>query len=711
MTISNNNHSELSLAAENSYLLRDENGLHFQDEALPCRGFVEGIDPHRGLAGWFASKTSSSPTVLELWLDDQKVAETTPHVHRTDIWSPAHEACPTGFAFPLEDLVTIGHRQDISPSAQLTVRVPQELAWASWLPMSTELTFANLQVLQLPGDDQDYLQGHIGPLGPELSRLNWRALRSLGRPLRADPRKQVGVIEFLVPLSANRLFIGGWMNKNLPSLCAMAVLGRDGKRSAALAATFGPRSDLPEHAHGFCGVLQLGDDLSAETINAGAPLLFAGRAQSWLAPIPGLRHPDIDSALRETEGWLNRPDNAHARALKSLLRETLPWNSGAQGVAQTGIKAAVDRVVVAPGFGLFATGWLLHPMSRIVNVQARIGNDTILTLDPTMLCISPRKDLDSVFPEYADRTAHAGFSLLLRGDAKPDYLDRWVMRFEFSDGSTFLQEIRAESVRKFDNDCHLNPISEIMPGFEWSPWIEEFVWAAQCHAKKVSAESHYWQTKTHAPRALVVALPTAKGHQRVALHALEQLVTELQPAGCAVIAILPESLPVGAWYEWLDRVQRHGTPPQIANIRVTPGADVWQLIEHALTECRVERFSFLGPAVQPGPQCAARIIRYLNSQTQDIDYLRTQAFKGGEPIVLEEAQAFCWTTRAFLQHQDSATPQLPGIWKGNGLPPASTRSPTPGHECMRLESVGVNPVRDRIHLRMLNLGQVDRAAA
>jgi hypothetical protein len=319
--------------------------------------------------------------------------------------------------------------------------------------------------------------------------------------------------------------------------------------------------------------------------------------------------------------------------------------------------------------------------------------------------------LDSVFPEYADRTAHAGFSLLLRGDAQPDTLERWIMRFEFSDGSTFLQEIRAESVRKFDHECQLNPISEIMPGFEWSPWVEEFVWAAQRQAKKVSAESYYWQAKTRAPRALVVALPNAKGHQRVALHALEQLVTELQPSGCALIAILPESLPVGAWYEWLGRVQSGNTPPQIANIRITPGADIWHLIEHALTECRVERFAFLGQAVQPSANCAAHIVRHLNNPSHEISYLRTQAFKGGEAVALEEAQAFCWTTRSFLQHLASAPPQLPGIWKANGLPAAQTPHAARGHECLRLESVGVNVVRDRIHLRMLNTGLSERAAA
>lgn len=693
----------LSPQAANVFPLRQAPGGPEQAPDLPIRGFVDVLDATRGLSGWVADAATGLPVSVAIWFDDEEAVSVTATQPRPDIWKDKSAERPTGFLFELDDLLKLAARTDISPVATLRVRIHQSEAW---LPAAANWTFADVQVLRAPPLEVSHVEGQSGPLEPELRRLARQAFRQLSQPLRPNPQKQAGVVEYAVRLTNSLLLVGGWMQASLPALCALIVAAPGFKRAASMSVVGSPRADLPANARAFAGLLFVEDGIEVSDLGEQTRLFFAGQSLDWLAPISALRRPSLGAAMAEADALFELVGSAPCRDIRYLIRDSLPWEPKAQKSVALGAKVGIDSCFIAPGFGMFIGGWLLHAMSRPVNVRAKLGG-AFFALDPSSLSLSPRHDLGSAFPTLADRTALAGFSCLLRGDADPDCLEPWLLRFEFGDGTVHLHELAPETTRRVDPEFDFNRLSTVAPGFEWAPWLAELVAAVGAKNQRDAAEGLQWLSCSSISHALVCALPGNIAHQRIALDALRRALGRLRHPNAGLVVLLPASLAPGLWASWEALLRMDGSTLPIAAARLLPGADVWSALPAVLAACEVKRFAFVGPSVLVTAEGMVAANEFLERQDSALQYLNVQSLQGDHEVLSFDANAFCWSAFALSEHRDEAPPLLPGLWRLQGLPMASSSHPAADAVAhgLRLAAVPLDPLRDQINTRLLSGGR------
>jgi len=677
---------------------------HAQDAPhdSPYRGYVEALDLMRGLVGWAAHQSGSELPTITLWCDDRPLAETTLQGTRSDIWLGSKRDMPTSFAFDTDELLRIATLTDISPLASLHVRCNDR---EEDLPTALEWTFGDLQQLRSSTERSDFIEGEPGPLAPELRRLARKSYASLAQPLRQDPQRQSGVIEFAARLSDTHLLIGGWMRARQPTLCAMLVLSDGHKRPAALAVVAAPRPDLPEEAWAFAGVLHVADGLDLAQLQHPAQIAFAGQAQEWLCAVQPLRKPRLAEALGEAEALIARAGPAQAERgceLLALMRACLPWTPVAQRFDTLGIKIGIDHCLVIPNFGIVLSGWLLHPMSHPSMVRARLGQ-ALYELEPGTLAFTPRKDLAASFPTMADRTATAGFSCVLRSDSKPDNLDTWMLRFDFEDHSTCLHELTLETIRCTDYQLDLASINAILPGIECMPWLDELVHSAASLLRQSRDKQMTWVKRQAMAKAIVCVLPQAQQHQLLVLEALASCLRRIAAPDLGLVILLPATMAPGTWAGWLSELRASSHPRMpLAIARLAAGAESWSLLPDLLATCTVRRFAFLGPAVLLTPAGTEAVQSHLQQASSEIDYLDIEFFKGSQAETGHESQAFAWHTAAFEAHRVQAPTLLPGYWRTNALPrpPVRSRAAAAPH-CLRLSRPTSMPLHDRVNQQLI----------
>lgn len=690
----------LSPQARGVLLLRQRGELTDAATDLPHRGHVDALNRDAGLSGWVASEPWSGPLDVELWCDDVRLAESRASGPRADIWADRSPDRPTGFLFDLDTLLKCGARADIGPTTPLRVRVRGSDAW---LPAARAWTFADLQVLRAPRSEAPYVEGRDGPLEPELQRLSKLGYRQISDPLPASARKHAGALEVAVRLTPRLLWVGGWKRRELPDICAMLITAPAFKRAAALCVVSGPRADLPHDAHAFAGILYVDDGLDVADLDEQSRLFFAGHSLDWLAPVANLRRPSLASALDEAEALLEGADTERRRHIMTLIRAAQPWDRRAQNSLGASAQLGIDRFLVAPGFGVFLSGWLLSAVNRPLNISARLGS-AVFTLDASSLHLSRRDDLASVFPALADRTALAGFNCLLRGFDLPDHSAPWALRIEFDDGAVHLQDLGPENARRVDAEFDLAALNAMMPGLEWAPWLDDLVDALQGQSVALSSQGLHWIQNRSMPRALVCALPLASSHHRLALDALAHARHALAQASAGLLLVLPPTLSPNLWASWLTRWQDlAGTAPPVAAVRTGAGADPWHALPPALAACEVQRFAFIGPSALLTPAGATAATQHLCASSEAIHYFNLQALRGDEAVLSHSAQAFAWSTHALSEHLSSAPPLLPGWWRKQGLPAGGQAAPTPTDlvHGRLLAPPNVDPLKDSINRRLL----------
>lgn len=693
MTASLTNH-----AATLGLLKQGLSGLERATELSAC-GFVDNLHPSRGLIGWIADPTSvGQPLEVRLCLDNEPVATTVVHLPRPDIWKDRSGDRPAGFVFELPDLLKAAARQDISPTAVLRVRPDGS---DCWLQSAGEWIFADIQALTAPRLEVDYVEGQIGPLSSELRRLARQAFLQLNQPLRPKPKLHSGVIEYAARLTPSMLLVGGWMLGQLPTLCALLVEGVGPRRAGSMCVVNSKRADLAPDARAFAGVMYVVDGIDATDLGKQTRIHFAGAQLDWLLPVDPLRRPSLAEAMEEAQALLEKSSSTAVREIRSLIQTSLPWTLGAQRSRDLGVKMGVDKCFIAPGFGLFISGWLLHPTSRPVNIQAKLGG-AYFSLDGDSLMVSARPDLAGPFPQLADRVSRAGFSAVLRGGVDPDCLDPWLLRFEFGDGTVYLHELSPEFTRRIDTEFDFHRLSVVSPGFEWAPWLRDLVESIAFKGERDAANGLQWQSSLVAPTALVCALPASISHQRVALDALRSALSQESGDFGGLIVVLPASLPPGLWASWEAMLKVDGIDMSIAAVRLQPSADAWYALLAVLKACEVSRFGFVGPEVILTPAGMTAICQYLAADDEHLIGLNVQSLHGDESALGCDANAFCWTLPALAAHRASAAMLLPGFWRMQGLPTPSTFTGSDEQvHAMRLTPANRDPLRETVNNRLM----------
>jgi hypothetical protein len=633
----------------------------------PYRGFVETFTTSFGLRGWLADPSSELPPELELCIDGECVARTSASVYRPDIIDSPDHSVVSGFAFSPAMLMAAGARTDLSPATELVVR---ERSTGLILSAQAAWHFADLQALVLAESDVAHEPTMGLPLMAEYKRLASLAYRSMARRLAIDPKRQVGMLEYISPLPGPFFIVAGWMRAFQPTTCGVVLVCDGVKRAGALCCLTQPRADLPGDMRAFVGVLHVDQGLALDRPPSQWAMYFAGQTGEWLTSVQPLRMVDNKDAMAELQRAAETSTDLRALELKRLAQDNLPWTPQATGSEHMGIKVGIDECLVAPGFGVFLTGWVLCPIGAVVNVSAKFG-DCVYYLDPLNFCLTERPDLAEVYPALKDRLGQAGVTAVLRGLAAPDPRARWLIRFEFDSGAVHLHEVSLERARVIDTQFDMARLQRAFPGFEAEPWLGELVSSLYGPATVPARAALAWEATQPAAKALVVALPPVRSQLPLALDSFEMQLRHLPPDAGAVL-MLPASAPPGLLASWVRSIRLRFPALALSVCRLSASGSAWPALPQVLAHCGIEHFAFVGPEALLTDDGGVAVGQLLAAPAAGLSLLSVEHVAGGEARQAFESMVFVWQAEALRQHLAQAPVLLGDIWRDNQMAGADT---------------------------------------
>lgn len=670
-------------------------------------GFVEALSLRGGLSGWVAGLNPQEAVVVALLVDGVEVARTRARTSRDDIWQPNQVDFFTGFCFELEDMLPLLAMTDLSPAEPLAVNIADTYFGLS---LARPWTAGDLLALLQAEQANARIESSIVNLPPNLalSRLTRLANRLLTRPLRTDRSQSGGVIEYIGVLAEEYLVLGGWWQRSQASATPAVLVSNQQKAAAGLYALNFPRPDLDDRHCGFVAVLQVQGGLRITEVHPQFTLALGEGQGLWLSTLPSLRVLTPEAAMTELGRTAEADGGTHALALQTFAREVSPWVRlpAAEG---TGVSIGIDSFYLAPGFGVFISGWVLSAMGTLTDLAVQLGGSTCL-LDPATLTLSARPDLGQAVPHMADRTRSAGFSALLRGNARLDVSRRWLLRLAFSDRSTVFHDVPMDRARLIDTNFDLAPLGDARFGLSDAPWLTEFVEAVYGWDAPVDGVSGGLtaasQAQTSEPQSVVIqALPESAYGLRLVLDQLSQHLKFWADQTIGLILLMPKSAPVGFLQSWLSHMAKWHPTLSIRTATLPSGANSWQALPDALRRLQVDRFAFLGTDVVLTQSGAQALPDVLSGGNKGPTFLAVEHLAGSaQPLISREAQAFVCRTDAFLQFRDQAPALVGGFFERNGmdrLALAADLAPQPGAHARRLKALRNNMLVRRINRRLL----------
>lgn len=665
-------------------------------------GFVEALTPQGGLTGWVTGEHPSQALAVSLWIDGEEVARTQARYTRPDIWHPNQVDFLAGFAFELESLLPLLARTDLSPAEPLEVRIVDQ-PWG--LMPARPWTLADILVLLQALDADAAVERSIANLPPHLalSRLTRRANRLLMRTRRTDQAQCVGTIESLSVLAGEFVILGGWWSRLQPNANSAVLVSGQQKSAAGLLAVTFDRQDLDRDHCGFMALLRVQGGLSFE---AGLPqfTLSLGEGQTaWLATLRQLRVVTSEAALAELLQRAGVPASGgpRAAAVAAFAQELLPWSRSAHP-EKPATSIGIDAFLIAPGFGVFVSGWVMSSMGTLTDVSAQIGASLCL-LDPDSLSFDARPDLRDAFPVLGDRVRYAGFSALLRGFAAPDLSSRWQLRLRFSDQSTAFFEVPMDRARLIDHDFDLSALGEPRFGLLDAPWLREFVDIV--YGRTLKLESWLAPPQAGGDAALIQVLPDTPHGQVLVMDQLRRQAGLGAFQNLGLIVLAPKTVAVGPLRAWLSSL-RTQAPGLVAAVgRMPAGAHAWQILPDVLRQSQVRRFAVAGPDVCLSTEGVQAVAASLQVDPHLPVFLAIEHLVGGTQVRhSREAQAFAWCTAAYLRFREHDIALVSGFFERNGMDADQgciDLAPTRSAHGMRLNPVRKDGLAARVNRRLL----------
>jgi hypothetical protein len=465
------------------------------DIADPLRGHVDAIDAERGVEGWVLDLDNPrTPLRVQLVVNGIVVAECPTDLPRDDVASLfGHDVTP-GFRFPAEALASLLQASHRMAAGSVKVRVAGTPAV---LP-----TGHAAEALPLPVRDDPHGDRHHAAFNllARLSTLRAQAAAGVRRPLRPLPEQVAGYIEALATDAAGMVWLLGWKRRDTAFDCPAVVADRQ-KLPAGLALTLFERPDLDERFSGFIGTLHT--DWRPSSVSE-LHLYLGAEGSAHL----GAGKPPKIIPLREFQEqfrqYLGRCHSGHTAALWRLLTRPELWTvpAGSVGVP---VQAALDEVLLLPGFGALVSGWAISPLKPIIGFALRLG-DAICGCDRGTLFFKPRPDLDSVLPGNRRLLERAGFCGVFRGESTADSADEPVLKVLYDDGSATNHAVDPRVVRRLGRSTQLDAATRLYPSLAAENFFGDFARAVLDDARRSIAPLQPHVVNA-APRAVVLVVP------------------------------------------------------------------------------------------------------------------------------------------------------------------------------------------------------------
>ena len=509
-------------------------------------GRVEGLDAEAGLHGWaYDSADKSALVEVELWAGATLIAVTEANRFRSDLGSESDPELNPGFTFGAASLKTAALNLAVDPGARLVVRV----RGGDVLPGLRTATFAGLNELfeeqgAPPADTSNLdLRGALAALTLEARLLRKRPLRPLSDATR-------GFVERVALLDRSTLAVSGWIHRDMDLEQAAVVLDGE-KYDAGFSLAAYDRSDLPEHAHAFVGVLQTA---WRPRPRGSEPFIFFGQhGQHHLRSTAGLKL----QALPELTAMMDRAPSigAHTRVLelRQMLRANEGWSPRPDNGAGLGVTLSIDKAMLLPGFGAVLDGWALTGPRRVVGMALRIGA-AVLDLDPGSLRRRSRPDLVKAFPTLRDGAATAGFTGLFIGPLhQGDLLDP-LFRLQFADGTAVAVSLNPATFQQIDANFDADLLKPISPSLAMEPRFPKFAAARSALLKRTVAASAHAVLRAPAERIVVMALPASDHELTLALEGIGRNIGRL-PLGATLALVGQPNQNRDRILPWLEEIR------------------------------------------------------------------------------------------------------------------------------------------------------------
>jgi len=305
---------------------------------------------------------------------------------------------------------------------------------------------------------------------PLLERLLGEAEERLQAPLRPLSENHQGYLETVAIDPAGNIWISGWIKKGQPLEFAAVLVDRQ-KFPAAVVLTSYDRPDLPDDAHALFGVI-LTSWRPAST-NADIFVFFGEDMRFYLRSVKPLRVVDPKAAMELFEGVRIFCDGTHTSALQRMLTSAENWLPDTARVAGFPVQASVDDVLVVPGFGCFAQGWIISPVKRIHRLALKLGS-VLLHAPPEAIRQVSRDDLRPAFPHWEHLAPQAGFVAMLRGDLPADEVVDPLLKVVFTDGSSVNFTIETKALRRIGHSAPIDSILDLYPSLPFEPAFADF---------------------------------------------------------------------------------------------------------------------------------------------------------------------------------------------------------------------------------------------
>jgi hypothetical protein len=356
---------------------------------------------------------------------------------------------------------------------------------------------------------------------------------------------------------------------------------------------------------------------------------------------------------------------ADLRAAKSLA-------AGQSNSPGHGAEISVDRILVIPGLGCMAEGWVLSPQRPVTAFRLTIGGVT-LTARPDTLYRKSRADLLDAYPDAAHLIAQAGFVALFTGDTPPRDTASPTLTVVFAGGAEASFALPARLPRLLGHTATASDALLFFPALAAESFFPRFA-AAAIEADRAALAPPVPLTLTQTPKTFIQVLPENRSDLFLAFETIATACRENLIDGLTLVAATDVTRADAPWL-LRDLRASHDLPATMFAIPDTGQA--LALLPAILRATGAKRFVFAAAGLFPTLQAHRLAAAWLRGTA------KTPIFLGPEPDpcappdphAFPSSRCFGWTAEAFLRWSDTAPTFLGGHFRDNLLARA-TRAPT-----------------------------------
>jgi len=637
------------------------------ERAGDLRGHIDEFDLRKAVRGWAISLSSpTEPLTLEILVGKEVVAQCETGILRKDIAEIVRAEARAGFQFSNDAIQALWEQLPAAGDEPITIRFAgTSLLLPSRAPLPTLA-----EAFSLTEPSQDQAETPSSKFGALLSQVR----RQTSKPLRPFPYQQVGYIESISFEEPGWVWVAGWMRRTKNFESAATIIEGSKNWPAAVALTLYEREDLNAEACAFLAVLRTD---WVPRLNSDMSLVFSHDLSSRISFVPVPRIKTVDEFFQLFLTMKNRFFAGKTEDIYELIREWQSWRPSrvelnVQALRPT-IEAAVEHVLVLPGFGCLVTGWAVSLMKTIEGFGLKLGS-AVMACDQRTLTFKARPDLIKVFSGHEKAIDNAGFTGVFRGNVSADNMINPVLKVVFTDGSSFNVAIDLKLLRQLGKTTQLDAACELYPALTSEIFFPEFADAVR---RQSSSGKHVLRPYllTPASKTIVFVAPDHKGELFLLFEELIQFARHL-PSSVGLTIIAPDSQ--HDLISILFDSFRKDSAPSASLFFTDDTLDAFYTLPEILERLDASNFAFVGSNVFLTSEGWQAVCRYLTDASDTLHF-----FEVMDPAITQNdrgshsAQCFGWTANALALHLATAPYHFGALVDERPLPcdQVSERSP------------------------------------